>query len=290
MGLDPSLIGRETRPEMATIAAEDISAFADAIGDPSAVFRDEAAARAAGYAHIPAPPTYITRFRVPFAEAGLDVEHAQVLHGEQEYTYERPLYVGDGVKVWHKIASLRQAGRGGMAVMTLEQYCDTHAGERIATGKAVVIVRETPAELTATTSAGSGVRRTERAGPALGPLTKHVTQRQIDAYAVVSRDFNPIHVDPAAARAVGLDGTIAHGMLAMAFLGQVTTDWLATDAPGGHLARLRVRFQAMVRPGDTLTCSGTLAAREGDRQRCELRAENQRGERVVSGDAEVRWD
>ena len=86
-----------------------------------------------------------------------------------------------------------------------------------------------------------------------------MTQAQIDAYADVSGDHNPIHVNPEVARSVGLDGTIAHGMLSMAFAAQVLTDWLATrpDA-GGWVLRLRVRFQAMVRPGDTLTCRGAL--------------------------------
>ena len=59
-----------------------------------------------------------------------------------------------------------------------------------------------------------------RMDPTIQLASKHVTQEQIDAYAEVSGDHNPIHIDPDAARAVGLDGTIAHGMLNMAFVGQ----------------------------------------------------------------------
>jgi acyl dehydratase len=51
--------------------------------------------------------------------------------------------------------------------------------------------------------------------------------------------------------------------------------------------RLRVRFQAMVRPGDTLTCGGALGAEAGGQQRIELWINNQRGERVTTGDADV---
>ena len=83
MPLDPALVGHETRPETDTMSAEAVRQFADAIGDDSAIYRDPEAARAAGFATIPAPPTFVTRFLVPFAEAGLDTEHAQVLHGEQ---------------------------------------------------------------------------------------------------------------------------------------------------------------------------------------------------------------
>ncbi len=95
-------------------------------------------------------------------------------------------------------------------------------------------------------------------------------------------------MNPEAARNVGLEGTIAHGMLSMAFLGQLVTDWLATQpARGGWVKRLRVRFQAMVRPGDTLTCSGALGASEGAEQHIELWINNQRGERVTTGSADV---
>jgi acyl dehydratase len=77
-------------------------------------------------------------------------------------------------------------------------------------------------------------------------------------------------------------------MLSMAFLGQMLTDWLASrETPAGWVARLRVRFQGMVRPGDTLTCRGALGEREDGRQRLEVWVANQDGERVLSGDAEV---
>jgi acyl dehydratase len=125
-------------------------------------------------------------------------------------------------------------------------------------------------------------------GERIPDLVKRVTQEQINAYADVSGDHNPIHLDPAVARSVGLEGTIAHGMLSMAFLGQTLTDWLASQPDrAGWVRRLRVRFQAMVRPGDTLMCSGALATGASDGQRVELWINNQRGERVVTGDADV---
>src|SRR5579875_3025381 len=287
MPLDPALVGHETATQTGVITAEDVRQFADAIGDSNPIFRDPAAAQLAGYAAIPTPPTFITRFRVSFAEAGLDPEHSQVLHGEQEYTYIRPLVVGESLAARHRVASIRQSARaGGMAIMTLEQLVDSASGERVATGKSIVIVRDTPpdgkAPAATAGSGGSGSGGKSQATPqgeAIPSLVKHVTQEQIDAYADASGDHNPIHINPEAARAVGLDGTIAHGMLSMAFLGQVVTDWLtARNASGGWLARLRVRFQAMARPGDTLTCQGALGEVKDGRQRLELWIDNQHGE------------
>ncbi|MDE3231224.1 MAG: MaoC family dehydratase N-terminal domain-containing protein [Chloroflexota bacterium] len=278
--------GQQTATQSGEITAGAIAQFADAIGDANPVFRDEAAARAAGYHGVPAQPTFITRFHISFGEAGLDPEHTQVLHGEQEYAYERPLVAGERVSVRYVVANVRQSRRAdGMAIITLEQVIEVGDGERPATGKAIVIVRDMAPGAGETTA---GKQLPDPEGERVPDLTKHVTQEQVNAYAEVSGDHNPIHLNPEAARAVGLEGTIAHGMLSMAFLGQVLTDFLATQPDrAGWVKRLSVRFQAMVRPGDTLTCSGALGAVNGDERHVELWINNQRGERVTTGSAEV---
>lgn len=287
MPLDPSLVGHVSQPQTGVIEPDAIRQFADAIGDDNPVYRDEAAARAAGYANIPAQPTFVTRFRTSFADAGLDPERSQVLHGEQEYSYTRPLVAGDSLVARQAVANIRLASRGGMAIMTLEQWLDDPASQRVGLGKATVIVRDVEPGAAAGSSPG-GKPVADPEGERIPSLTKQVTQEQINAYADVSGDHNPIHINPEVARSVGLDGTIAHGMLNMAFLGQLLTDWLATQPErGGWVTRLRVRFQAMVRPGDTITCSGALGPITDGVQRLDLWINNQRGERVITGDADV---
>jgi acyl dehydratase len=286
--LDPSMVGHETRPETVRITSEDIHAFATAIGDTSPIFFEESMARQAGFMHIPMLPTFITRLRVSFAEAGLDPEHSQVLHAEQEYSYARPVLAGDILVGRHRVSSIRLSGR--MAIMTLEQLCDDPQGNRVVTGKAMLIVRETPS----TGSVAAGPQQAKPRSPSQRPdqealhLDRQVTQELIDAYADASGDHNPIHVNPEVARSVGLDGTIAHGMLSMAFAGQLLTSWLSgLQERGGWISRLRVRFQSMVRPGDTLSCFGDPGARSDHQQLVELWIENQRNERVITGDAQV---
>ncbi len=114
-----------------------------------------------------------------------------------------------------------------------------------------------------------------------------ITKLQLVKYAGASGDYNLIHTDDETARRVGLDGVIAQGMLSMAFLGQYLC-WMASPE---SVRRLTVRFTAMVRPGDVLTCRGRVKALlegTGGRQlTLELWAENQRGEQVTVGDAEV---
>jgi len=129
-------------------------------------------------------------------------------------------------------------------------------------------------------------------GEELTPLVKPpITQEQLQRYANASGDFNPIHLDEAAAHRVGLDSVIAHGMLSMAFLGQFVNQQIA-DAPEAFLAQLKVRFLSMVRLGDTLTCLGTIKARgsnESGREEVHIEcwAQNQKGERVTTGEAMI---
>lgn len=101
------------------------------------------------------------------------------------------------------------------------------------------------------------------------------TREQIAAYAEASGDHNPIHLDDAVARSVGLPGVIAHGMLQMGILATV-----AADAAGGpdRLKRLSVRFAGMVVPGDTVT----FRAEPRGTGALELSAINQKGEAVLT--------
>lgn len=129
-------------------------------------------------------------------------------------------------------------------------------------------------------------------GEGLSPLVKPpITQEQLRRYAEASGDFNPIHLDTEAARRVGLDSVIAHGMLSMAFLGQFVNQQIAA-IPASHLAQLQVRFASMVRLGDTLTCHGiirerTLATDGRASVRIECWAQNQKGTTVTAGEAIV---
>jgi acyl dehydratase len=130
------------------------------------------------------------------------------------------------------------------------------------------------------------------AGQDLAALVKPaITREQLAAYADASGDHNPIHLNDDFARMAGLDGVIAHGMLSMGFLGQYISGWMRTLEGQPSLTRIKVRFSAMVRPGDVLTCKGVIKKieqREGNTQiALDIWAENQNGEKVTGGDAEV---
>jgi acyl dehydratase len=125
-------------------------------------------------------------------------------------------------------------------------------------------------------------------GDELPPLVKGpIKQIQLTRYAGASGDFNPIHQDDEFARAAGMGGVFAHGMLSMGFVGQAVTDW----AGAGTVRKLGVRFAALVRLKDVVTCRGRVVAKSSTAGAqlvdLEVWAENQRAEKVVTGRATV---
>jgi acyl dehydratase len=118
-------------------------------------------------------------------------------------------------------------------------------------------------------------------GTEIGPVTILVTRDQVARYAQASGDHNPLHLDDEVARSAGLGGIIAHGMLTMALMGRLVTEWC------GRADRVRsygVRFSHVVRPGDQLTIRGRVASVDeaGGVAHLELSAENQDGTFVLS--------
>jgi len=76
----------------------------------------------------------------------------------------------------------------------------------------------------------------------LPPVVKKITQKDISLYAEASGDFNPIHIDEAFAAKTPLGGTIAHGMLILAYVSEMMTKafgqrWISTG-------KMAMRFKA----------------------------------------------
>ena len=123
-------------------------------------------------------------------------------------------------------------------------------------------------------------------GDTLPPLAlPPLTRTTLALFAGASGDHNPIHIDSDAAREAGLPDVIGHGMLTMSWLGRLLTCW----APQRDLREFGVRFTAITRVGERITCTGRVTKkleRDGERLvQVELKAANDAGEVKVSGDA-----
>jgi 3-hydroxybutyryl-CoA dehydratase len=127
-------------------------------------------------------------------------------------------------------------------------------------------------------------------GAALPELVRQVTQADISRYAEASGDYNPIHIDPAFAATTPLKGTIAHGMLVLAYISEMLAR--VFDDAWDESGQLALKFRSPARPGDTLSVGGTVESVQDDSDivlaTCSLWCRNQSDEVVVSGEARVR--
>ncbi|REE98085.1 MaoC family dehydratase N-terminal domain-containing protein [Thermomonospora umbrina] len=143
MALNRDFIGRTFPPtEPYEVSRVKIREFADAIGDPSPVYRDREAAKAAGYPDVIAPPT----FPIVVALAGpalidpdLGLNYAMVVHGEQRFVYERPVRAGDEIVCTTTITQIKAIG--SHEKIELRTEITTTAGELVCTAHNTIVER-----------------------------------------------------------------------------------------------------------------------------------------------------
>ena len=125
---------------------------------------------------------------------------------------------------------------------------------------------------------------------ALPSVTRTITQAQLNTYAEVSGDRNPLHLDAAFAATTMFGGIIAHGMLTLAFISEMMAlefgkAWLETGA-------LKVRFKGAARPGDRVETGGKFTKEEpvpsGAKLACSVWAHgSEQGQELITGSATV---
>ena len=150
MPLDPSFIGKRYPPsETYLVSREKIAEFADAVGDPNPAYRSAAAARALGHPDVVAPPTFLVVLTMRASaqvvfdpELGLD--YSMVVHGEQSFTYERPVHAGDELVVVGSVDNIRSVA--GNDLLSLRGEVSTTDGELVCTARSTIVSRGTAAQ------------------------------------------------------------------------------------------------------------------------------------------------
>lgn len=145
MAMNRDFIGR-TYPESEPyeVGREKIREFADAIGDPNPAYRDADAAKALGHPDIVAPPTfpYVVSIRVlrqAVADPDLGLDYGAMVHGEQRFSYARPVYPGDVLTGKLSIEDIRTVGRNEMLTTRVDFL--TSKGEQVCTSSTTLVVR-----------------------------------------------------------------------------------------------------------------------------------------------------
>ena len=145
MPIDASYAGRTYPPtEPYEVGIEKIREFASAVGDDNPAYHDRAAAQALGHPDVVAPPTFpfVLTFQASrqlVDDPDLGIDYSRVVHGEQRFSYARPVRAGDRLTVTVTLESVRSAG--GHDMLTSRSDVATVEGEHVVTAWSTLVVR-----------------------------------------------------------------------------------------------------------------------------------------------------
>ncbi|MCS3428734.1 MaoC family dehydratase N-terminal domain-containing protein [Leucobacter aridicollis] len=143
--VNPDVQGRvypPTQPYL--VGREKVREFARAVFSSSPLHHDPEAARAAGFADVVAPPTFaVTVQEATLAQLLADdeagVDFSRVVHGDQRFSYTRPIVAGDELTATLTIAAVKQLG--GHSMVTASSDVVDAAGEHVVTATSTLVVR-----------------------------------------------------------------------------------------------------------------------------------------------------
>jgi acyl dehydratase len=144
--LDRSYIGHSFPPFSVPVEAGQLKFFARATGEDDPIYSDEAAAEAAGYRTLPAPPT----FAFSLAANSTDIEEkygpmgvnlAGLLHGEQHFEYLAPICAGDVITFVSTVTDIYDKKGGALEFAVEECTATNQDGEVVAKSTQTLIMR-----------------------------------------------------------------------------------------------------------------------------------------------------
>lgn len=145
--VDQSAVGHRFTPVTAHVEPGRLRYFFETLGESNSVYRDAAAATAAGYKGIPIPPTYLFCLEMldnekPFEFLDqLDIDLGKVLHGEQSFTYHAPVVVGDTLTFQSSVASVAEKKGGALTLIGVATTVTNQHGVHVADTARTIVVR-----------------------------------------------------------------------------------------------------------------------------------------------------
>jgi acyl dehydratase len=146
MGLDQSYVGRTYPPtEPYEVGREKIREFAEAIGDDNPAYTDPDAAKQLGHPDVIAPPTFVFAIsygavqRQVLADPQLGLDYSRVVHGDQKFSYSRPVRAGDRLVVTTSIESIRSIS--GNEFLEIRGEVRDASGEHVVTALTKIVAR-----------------------------------------------------------------------------------------------------------------------------------------------------
>ncbi|RUQ81858.1 MaoC family dehydratase N-terminal domain-containing protein [Labedella gwakjiensis] len=145
MSVNPAIQGREFPPVAPyLVGREKVREFARAVLATSPLHVDPEAARAAGYADVVAPPTFAVVIQEAtlaqlLAEPDAGIDFTRVVHGDQRFTFGRPIVAGDELTATLRVASVKSLGAHSM--VTAETTVTDPDGVHVVTAISTLVVR-----------------------------------------------------------------------------------------------------------------------------------------------------
>lgn len=227
------------------------------------------------------------------------LEHLELppgaIHSLQDVAAIKPVAVGQAVTARASVGDPRR--RGGMEFITAAVCVTDKAGTDVLSSKSTVLVVDPASQNSSETGGDNSSSENSRskqehsrsidASKTLPVVAKTITQNQLNAYAEVSGDRNPLHLDAQFAATTQFGGIIAHGMLTLAFVSEMMASefqrpWLESGA-------LRVRFKGAAYVGDSVETNGRIEKEEtrpsGNHLTCAVGVSGQSGQVLISGTA-----
>jgi acyl dehydratase len=143
--VNPALQGRSFPPVPPyLVGREKIREFARATSSESPLSLDVAAARAAGFRDVVAPPTFAivvqeSTLEQLLHEPDAGIDFSRVVHGDQRFSYSRPIVAGDELTATLTVSSVKSLG--GHSMVTAESVMVDDQGEHVVTAISTLVVR-----------------------------------------------------------------------------------------------------------------------------------------------------
>lgn len=144
MPANTDAIGKRYAPVVYAVGREKVKEYALAVGESDPLHLDVAAARAAGFADVVAPPMFAVVYQSPSVMPALfdpevGIDFAMLLHSGQEFRWERLVVAGEELTTTTTVASV--AEKSGMGFFDFEVVTADEAGEPVVTGIWKMLVR-----------------------------------------------------------------------------------------------------------------------------------------------------
>ena len=144
MAVNVDLVGKAYPPQHYEVAREKIREFASAIGDSNPAYHSPDAARELGHPDVVAPPTFaVVVTRGPqiavIDDPQLGLDFSRVVHGDQKFKYDRPLFAGDELSVTAHIETARTMA--GNDILTIRSEAIDEGGSPVFTAWSTLVAR-----------------------------------------------------------------------------------------------------------------------------------------------------